>query len=193
MPLDHYVTLGRSGLRVSPFALGAMTFGEDPPGIGSSVEESEKILATYLDLGGNFIDTANFYANGHAEKIVGDFFAARPGRRRHVVLASKFFGNMFPGDPNGGGAGRTAIIAQLAESLRRMQTDYLDLYWLHSWDRNTPIEETMRTLDDLTDPAGHRGAHRRGPAARAPGTQPGRAGRDADRRPARPAGRGVGS
>jgi aryl-alcohol dehydrogenase-like predicted oxidoreductase len=138
MPLDHYVILGRSGLRVSPFALGAMTFGEDPPGIGSSVEESEKILATYLDLGGNFIDTANFYANGHAEKIVGDFFAARPGRRRHVVLASKFFGNMFPGDPNGGGAGRTAIIAQLAESLRRMQTDYLDLYWLHSWDRNTP-------------------------------------------------------
>jgi aryl-alcohol dehydrogenase-like predicted oxidoreductase len=149
MPLDHYVTLGRSGLRVSPFALGAMTFGEDPPGIGSSVEESEKILASYLDLGGNFIDTANFYTNGHAEKILGDFFAARPGRRDRVVLASKFFGNMFPGDPNGGGAGRTAIIAQLEESLRRMQTDYLDLYWLHSWDRNTPVEETMRTLDDL--------------------------------------------
>ncbi|HEY1642093.1 MAG TPA: aldo/keto reductase, partial [Streptosporangiaceae bacterium] len=91
MPLNHYVTLGRSGLRVSPFALGAMTFGEDPPGAGSSVEESEKILATYLDQGGNFIDTANFYTNGHSEKILGDYFAARPGQRDHVVLASKFF------------------------------------------------------------------------------------------------------
>jgi aryl-alcohol dehydrogenase-like predicted oxidoreductase len=149
MPLDHYLTLGRSGLRVSPFALGAMTFGEDAGGAGTSVEESEKILATYLDLGGNIVDTANFYANGHSEKILGDFFAARPGRREHVVLASKFFGNMFPGDPNGGGAGRGSIIAQLEASLRRLQTDYLDLYWLHNWDRHTPIEETMRALDDL--------------------------------------------
>jgi aryl-alcohol dehydrogenase-like predicted oxidoreductase len=149
MPLDHYVTLGRSGLRVSPFALGAMTFGEDPGAAGCSVEESEKILATYLDRGGNFIDTANFYANGHSEKILGDFFAAQPGRREHVVLASKFFTNMFPGDPNGGGAGRGAIRAQLEETLRRLNTDYLDLYWLHNWDRNTPIEETMRALDDL--------------------------------------------
>jgi aryl-alcohol dehydrogenase-like predicted oxidoreductase len=149
MPLDHYVTLGRSGLRVSPFALGAMTFGDDPGSAGTGVEESEKILATYLDLGGNIVDTANFYANGHSEKILGDFFAARPGRREHVVLASKFFGNMFPGDPNGGGAGRGSIIAQLEASLRRLQTDYLDLYWLHNWDRHTPIEETMRALDDL--------------------------------------------
>lgn len=149
MPLDHYVSLGQSGLRVSPFALGAMTFGEDPGGAGCSVEESEKILATYLDLGGNFIDTANFYTNGHSEKILGDFFTSRPGRREHVVLASKFFANLFPGDPNGGGAGRSSIIAQLSETLRRLQTDYLDLYWLHNWDRHTPIEETLRTLDDL--------------------------------------------
>jgi aryl-alcohol dehydrogenase-like predicted oxidoreductase len=149
MPLDHYVTLGRSGLRVSPFALGAMTFGEDPGGAGCSVEESEKILTTYLDRGGNFVDTANFYTNGHSEKILGDFFAARPGSREHVVLASKFFGNMFPGDPNGGGAGRGSIIAQLDETLRRLQTDHLDLYWMHNWDRHTPIEETLRTLDDL--------------------------------------------
>jgi len=149
MPLDHYRTLGRSGLRVSPFALGAMTFGEDPGGAGSSVEESEKILATYLDQGGNFIDTANFYTNGHSEKILGDFFGAHPGRRERVVLASKFFTNLFPGDPNGGGAGRKSIIAQLDESLRRMRTDYLDLYWMHNWDRHTPIEETLRTLDDL--------------------------------------------
>lgn len=149
MPLDSYVTLGRSGLRVSPFALGAMTFGEDPGAAGTSVEESERILAAYLDRGGNFVDTANFYTNGHSEKILGDFFGRNPGRRQHVVLASKFFANMFPGDPNGGGAGRSSIIAQLHETLRRLGTDYLDLYWLHNWDRNTPIEETMRTLDDL--------------------------------------------
>jgi aryl-alcohol dehydrogenase-like predicted oxidoreductase len=149
MPLDHYETLGRSGLRVSPLSLGAMTFGEDPPGAGCSVEESEKILAGYLERGGNFIDTANFYTNGHSEAILGDYFHARPGSRSHVVLASKFFFNMFPGDPNGGGAGRGSIAAQLDETLRRLRTDYLDLYWLHNWDRNTPIEETMRTLDDL--------------------------------------------
>jgi aryl-alcohol dehydrogenase-like predicted oxidoreductase len=149
VPLDHYVTLGRSGLRVSPFALGAMTFGEDPGAAGSSVEESEKILATYLDRGGNFVDTANFYANGHSEAILGDFLAAHPGRRERVVLASKFFTNMFPGDPNGGGAGRRSIVAQLDQTLRRLRTDYLDLYWLHNWDRNTPIEETMRALDDV--------------------------------------------
>jgi aryl-alcohol dehydrogenase-like predicted oxidoreductase len=149
MPLDHYVTLGHSGLRVSPFALGAMTFGEDPPGAGSSVEESGRILTAYLAHGGNFIDTANFYTNGHSEAILGDYFAARPGRREHVVLASKFFGNMYPGDPNGGGAGRGAIIRQLEQTLRRLRTDYLDLYWLHMWDRNTPVEETLRALDDL--------------------------------------------
>ncbi|KJK53094.1 aldo/keto reductase [Lentzea aerocolonigenes] len=148
MPLDHYVTLGRSGLRVSPFALGAMTFGKDPGAAGCSVEESEKILAAYLDRGGNFIDTANFYTNGHSEKILGDFFHATKKRDR-VVLASKFFFNMFPGDPNGGGAGRGAIRKQLDETLRRLRTDYLDLYWMHNWDRNTPVEETMRTLDDL--------------------------------------------
>ncbi|MGK2868448.1 MAG: aldo/keto reductase [Mycobacterium sp.] len=149
MSLDSYVTLGRSGLRVSPFALGAMTFGEDSGAAGTGVEESERILAGYLERGGNFIDTANFYTNGHSEKILGDYFARRPGGRQHVVLASKFFANLHPGDPNGGGAGRSSILAQLQQSLRRLQTDYLDVYWLHNWDRHTPIEETMRTLDDL--------------------------------------------
>ncbi|MGW6935196.1 aldo/keto reductase [Lentzea sp. NPDC054927] len=148
MPLDHYVTLGRSGLRVSPFALGAMTFGEDAGAAGCSVEESEKILGAYLDRGGNFVDTANFYSNGHSEKILGDFFRATKARDR-VVVASKFFFNMYPGDPNGGGAGRKAVLGQLEETLRRLGTDYLDLYWMHNWDRNTPIEETLRTLDDL--------------------------------------------
>jgi aryl-alcohol dehydrogenase-like predicted oxidoreductase len=146
--LDSYRTLGRSGLRVSPLSLGTMTFGEDD-GWGASPETAEAILAEYLDRGGNVVDTANTYTNGHAEKIVGDFFAARPGRRDRVVLSTKFFANLHPGDPNGGGAGRKAIIAQLDESLRRLRTDYVDLYWLHGWDRRTPIEETLRTLDDL--------------------------------------------
>jgi aryl-alcohol dehydrogenase-like predicted oxidoreductase len=148
MTLDSYVTLGRSGLRVSPFALGAMTFG-DENGIGSGVAESERILQTYLDHGGNFVDTANFYTGGHSEKILGDFFARQPGRRDRIVLATKFFGNLHLGDPNGGGAGRKAIIDQLHHSLRRLRTDYIDLYWLHNHDWTTPVEETLRTLDDL--------------------------------------------
>jgi aryl-alcohol dehydrogenase-like predicted oxidoreductase len=146
--LDSYVTLGRSGLRVSPLSLGTMTFGEDG-GWGASPETAASILAEYLDRGGNIIDTANTYTNGHSEKIIGDFFAARPGVRDRVVLGTKFFANLHPGDPNGGGAGRKAITAQLDESLRRLRTDYLDLYWLHGWDRRTPVEETQRTLDDL--------------------------------------------
>ena len=149
MTLDNYLTLGRSGLRVSPFALGAMTFGEDAGGAGSSVAESEAILDAYLDRGGNFVDTANFYTNGHSETILGDYFHQRPQRRDRVVLATKFFTNMVPRDPNGGGAGRRSIIGQLEQSLRRLRTDHIDLYWLHNWDRHTPIEETMRTLDDL--------------------------------------------
>jgi aryl-alcohol dehydrogenase-like predicted oxidoreductase len=146
--LDSYITLGRSGLRVSPLTLGTMTFGEDW-GWGASPESCEAILAEYLDRGGNVVDTANIYTNGHSEKIVGDYFAARPGLRERVVLSTKFFANLHPGDPNGGGGGRKALIAQLEESLRRLQTDYVDLYWLHNWDRGAPIEETLRALDDL--------------------------------------------
>src|SRR5580692_2392520 len=148
MPLNHYVTLGRSGLRVSPFCLGAMTFGEDL-GWGSSVTDSNRILDRYLERGGNFIDTANAYTRGHSEKIIGDHLGRDPRKRERVVLATKFFSNMFVGDPNGGGANRKAIHAQLEESLRRLQTDYVDLYWMHAWDIYTPIEETIRALDDL--------------------------------------------
>ncbi|WP_445185617.1 aldo/keto reductase [Pseudonocardia sp. Cha107L01] len=146
--LDSYRTLGRSGLRVSPLSLGTMTFGEDG-GWGASPEASSAILAEYLDRGGNVVDTANTYTNGHSEKIVGDFFATRPGLRERVVLSTKFFANLHPGDPNGGGAGRKATISQLEESLRRLRTDYVDLYWLHGWDRRAPVEETLRALDDL--------------------------------------------
>jgi aryl-alcohol dehydrogenase-like predicted oxidoreductase len=148
MPLNHYLTLGRSGLRVSPFALGAMTFGEDL-GWGTSVEESKQIIDRYLELGGNFIDTANFYTKSHSEKILGDHLGRHPARRDRVVLATKFSGNLYPGDPNGGGSGRKSVIAQAENSLRRLQTDYIDLYWLHNWDVHTPIDETMAALEDL--------------------------------------------
>ncbi len=125
-----------------------MTFGEDW-GWGSSPAEATQVLDRYLDLGGNFIDTANVYTKGHAEKIIGDRLGKVTSRRSRTVIASKFFGSMLSGDPNSGGAGRKAIVAACEESLRRLQTDYIDLYWMHCWDRHTPIEETMRTLDDL--------------------------------------------
>lgn len=148
MPLNHYITLGRSGLRVSPFCLGAMTFGEEL-GWGSSVEDSCQILDHFLDRGGNFIDTANIYTRGHSEKIIGDHLGRHPAKRDRVVIATKFFGNMYPNDPNGGGAGRKSIIAACEQSLRRLQTDYIDLFWMHCWDKHTPIEETLSALNDL--------------------------------------------
>src|ERR1700754_843665 len=148
MPLNHYVTLGRSGLRVSPFCLGTMTFGEDL-GWGTSVDESQRILDRYIELGGNFLDTANFYTKSHSEKIIGDHVGRVPARRERLVIATKFSGNLYPGDPNGGGSGRKSIIAACENSLRRLQTDYIDLYWLHNWDVHTPIDETMAALEDL--------------------------------------------
>jgi aryl-alcohol dehydrogenase-like predicted oxidoreductase len=148
MALTDYVTLGRSGLRVSPFCLGAMTFGEDW-GWGSSVAESEAIISRFMERGGNFIDTANVYTKGHSEKIIGDFVGRDHAKRDRIVIATKFFGNLFPGDPNGGGAGRKTIVSSCEQSLRRLQTGYIDLYWMHCWDRFTPVDETMRALDDL--------------------------------------------
>jgi aryl-alcohol dehydrogenase-like predicted oxidoreductase len=148
MALDHYVTLGRSGLRVSPLCLGAMTFGEDL-GWGSSVEESQQIMDRYLEAGGNFIDTANFYTKSHSEKIIGDHLGHSAAKRDRLVIATKFSGNLYPGDPNGGGSGRKSILNACDNSLRRLRTDYIDLYWLHAWDANTPIDETMAALEDL--------------------------------------------
>jgi len=149
MPLSDYVTLGRSGLRVSPFCLGTMTFGDEWGAVSTNVAESLDVLGAYLDRGGNFIDTANIYTKGHSEKIIGDYFREHCAKRDRVVIATKFCGNMYPGDPNGGGAGRKAIVHQVEDSLRRLQTDHIDLLWAHFWDRHTPIEETMRTMDDL--------------------------------------------
>jgi aryl-alcohol dehydrogenase-like predicted oxidoreductase len=148
MSLQNYVSLGRSGVRVSPLCLGAMTFGEDW-GWGSNVDDSKKILDRYIDLGGNFIDTANGYTKGHSEAIIGEHIGRFPARRDRLVIATKFLTNMYRGDPNGGGAGRKSLIAACENSLRRLQTDYIDLYWMHFWDQFTPIEETMRALDDL--------------------------------------------
>ena len=148
MSLTSYKTLGRSGLRVSPLCLGAMTFGEDW-GWGASVEESKNMISSYIEKGGNFIDTANVYTNNHSEKIIGDVIGNSAALRTQLVLATKFANNVFPGNPNTAGTGTKAIITNLEHSLRRLQTDYIDLYWIHSWDWLTPMEETMRTLDNL--------------------------------------------
>ncbi len=118
-------------------------------GWGSSVEESQAIMDRYIELGGNFIDTANFYTKSHSEKIIGDHVGRHAARRDRLVIATKFSGNLYPGDPNGGGSGRKSIISACDNSLRRLQTDYIDLYWLHNWDVHTPIAETMAALDDL--------------------------------------------
>lgn len=148
MALTDYRTLGRSGLRVSPLCLGTMTFGSEW-GWGSDVPTSEAILTAYLERGGNFLDTANMYTKGHSEVVIGDYFAKRAGERDRAVIATKFMSAMRLGDPNSGGAGRKAILAACDESLRRLQTDFIDLYWLHFWDHHTPVDETMRAMDDL--------------------------------------------
>lgn len=148
MQLDHYITLGRSGLRVSPMCLGGMTFGLER-GWGSSPEDAKKIIDRYLEMGGNFLDTANSYNFGHSEKIIGDHVASDSYRREGLVIASKFCTNLRDGDPNGGGANRKSIFAACDQSLRRLQTDYIDLYWMHWWDKFTPIEETMDAMNDL--------------------------------------------
>ena len=125
-----------------------MTFGEDW-GWGCDTETATKIIDAYTDQGGNFIDTANIYTKGHSETIIGDHIGRYPAKRDRLVIATKFLGNLYLGDPNGGGAHRKNIIASCEQSLRRLQTDYIDLYWMHFWDRFTPIDETLRTLDDL--------------------------------------------
>jgi aryl-alcohol dehydrogenase-like predicted oxidoreductase len=147
MSLTNYRTLGRSGLIVSPLALGTMTFGTQR--WGSPDEVSESIFHTYVDAGGNFIDTADVYANGRSEELIGGYIADRNLRDR-LVLATKFgFHGGEPGNPNTGGNGRKNIHRALEGSLRRLNTDYVDLYWMHVWDMVTPIEEVLQSLGDL--------------------------------------------
>lgn len=145
--VNDYVTLGRSGLRVSPLCLGTMTFGTEW-GWGSEEEVARAVFDRYLDAGGNFLDTADAYTEGHSEELLGKFVRDR-GLRDRVVLATKFTFNAEPGNPNSGGNGRKNIYRALEGSLRRLQTDYIDLYWLHAWDTVTPAEEVVSTLDDL--------------------------------------------
>lgn len=143
--LASYALLGKSGLRVSPLCLGTMTFGTEW-GWGSPADTARQILDRYLDAGGNFIDTADMYTGGKSEEMLGQFLK---GRRDHVVLATKFHFNAFPGDPNAGGNGRKHMMDAVEASLKRLQTDYIDLYWLHAWDAITPVEEVMSGLDSL--------------------------------------------
>jgi aryl-alcohol dehydrogenase-like predicted oxidoreductase len=147
LSLSAYRTLGRSGLRVSPLCLGTMTFGQDWPW-GADEATSVAILDRYAEGGGNFLDTANIYTRGHSEVILGNYFKAR-GNRDRFVVATKFGGNLYPGDPNQGGASRKCIQQSVEQSLRRLQTDCIDLYWMHFYDPHTPIEETMHALNDL--------------------------------------------
>jgi len=145
--LDSYVTLGRSGLRVSPLCLGTMTFGTEW-GWGSEEEVARAVFNNYVEAGGNFVDTANVYTEGHSEELLGKFIADR-GLRNRLVLATKFTFNPQPGDPNAGGNGRKNIFRSVEDSLARLKTDYIDLYWLHAWDTVTPVEEVVSTLNDL--------------------------------------------
>jgi aryl-alcohol dehydrogenase-like predicted oxidoreductase len=145
--LAQYHLLGRSGLRVSPLCLGTMTFGRQW-GWGSDEETSRRIFQRYLEAGGNFVDTADGYTDGASETLVGSFLKAT-GHRDRVVLATKYTFNASPGDPNAGGNGRKNLLRALEGSLRRLQTDYVDLYWLHAWDTLTPAEEVMATMDTV--------------------------------------------
>ncbi len=140
-----YRLLGHSGLRVSELSLGTMTFGEDW-GWGAARDESRKIYDSYREAGGNFIDTANVYTNGSSEHLFGDFME---GHRHEIVLATKYTNGPLGRDPNAAGNQRKNMIQSVEASLRRLKTDYIDLYWLHIWDQLTPVEEVMRAFDDL--------------------------------------------
>ncbi len=140
-----YRLLGNSGLRVSELALGTMTFGEDW-GWGSPKDEAQKVYNAFRESGGNFIDTANVYTNGTSESFLGEFVK---GHRASIVLATKYTNAAAGTDPNAGGNHRKNMMQSVEASLKRLQTDYIDLYWVHIWDRITPVEEVMRGLDDL--------------------------------------------
>ncbi len=150
----EYVHLGRTGLKVSRICLGCMTYGSPAQGRllpgrqawALNEADSRPFLRLALDLGINFFDTANVYSSGDSERVLGRFLKAN-ARREAVVIATKVHGLMRE-EPNGGGLSRKAILFELDESLRRLQTDYVDLYQIHRWDYETPIEETLEALHD---------------------------------------------
>jgi aryl-alcohol dehydrogenase-like predicted oxidoreductase len=140
-----YRLFGNSGLRVSEAALGAMTFGEEW-GWGSPKDEARKVYDAFREAGGNFIDTANFYTDGTSESFLGEFMK---DHRQSVVLATKYTMSAPGTDPNAAGNQRKNMMQSVEASLKRLRTDYIDLYWVHLWDQITPVEEVMRGLDDL--------------------------------------------
>ncbi|MFG1836798.1 aldo/keto reductase [Micromonospora sp. NPDC049175] len=148
--MNHYYLLGRSGLRVSRLALGTMNFGVDGfhAAYGKTEEEAEPIFRQYLEAGGNLIDTADFYTAGESERILGRLID-RAGVRERLVLTSKATNTVDPTDPNASGNGRKHLVRAVEGSLSRLGTDYIDLYLVHTWDRITPVEEVVHTLDDL--------------------------------------------
>ena len=141
----RYQLLGRSGLRVSELCLGAMTFGSEDAWCADKAE-SRAMFDAFVEAGGNFIDTADVYTQGESEKLVGEFVA---DDRERFVVATKYT-NAFPGrnDPNAAGNQRKNFVQSLDASLKRLNLDYIDLYWVHFWDFTTPIEEVMRAIDD---------------------------------------------
>ncbi|WP_454197293.1 aldo/keto reductase [Nocardia sp. Marseille-Q1738] len=145
LELDSYRLLGRSGLRVSPLALGTMTFGTEW-GWGADKDEARRIFDHYVGRGGNFIDTASQYTNGTAEEWLGEFAGAE---RESLVLATKYSAVRRLTDPNSGGNHRKSMVASVEASLRRLRTDYVDLLYLHLWDGLTPADEIVRAMDDL--------------------------------------------
>ncbi|MGN6087381.1 aldo/keto reductase [Trinickia sp.] len=146
MTMNRYTLLGRSGLRVSPISLGTMTFG-DEWGWGANEATAQRLFDLYVDEGGNFIDTADLYTEGTSERFVGKFVAQR-GLRDRLVIATKYSYNAQAGNPNAGGNHRKNLMRALEGSLKRLNTDYIDLYYLHTWDRMTPADEVMRAMDD---------------------------------------------
>lgn len=145
--MKDFVVLGRSGLRVSRLCLGTMTFGTEW-GWGSAENAAQQIYDRYFELGGNFVDTADLYTGGSSEEFIGRFLKSR-GDRDRAVIATKFSFNAQPDNPNAGGNGRKNILRAVEGSLRRLQTDYIDLYWLHSWDSITPAHEVLATIESL--------------------------------------------
>ena len=145
--LDRYYALGRTGLKVSRLALGTMTFGTDW-GWGADRETAQAMFDAYVEAGGNLFDTADMYTGGESERMLGAFIHER-GLRDRAVIASKFAYSADPTNPNAGGNGRKAMMRAVDGSLRRLGTDHLDLYLVHTWDRITPVDEVMRAFDDL--------------------------------------------
>ena len=144
----RYRVFGNSGLRVSEICLGTMSFGEDW-GFGADEATSHAVLDAYAEQGGNFLDTANKYHNGQTEEYLGRWLKGDTHRRDRTVVATKYTLSMDHEDPNASGNQRKNLVRSIEASLKRLDTDYIDLLWVHAWDDQTPWQETMRALDDV--------------------------------------------